>query len=269
MNLSNQVAGVDGRQGEPYGLKPLKYYMNPDDMEPSVAQIELFFRSTMRKIHNRYEDKKEMEKDREKWKDIFEELIELPIDNSVYTCYRKLREEAKKSKFELLVETVKEVILTRKKSKVNPNSIRDIKQGPYESVESYNKRFYKALKESEIELDKEITGILSPSDPSPRKNQKYLRSELFYTYKQGLQDKIRSRFPALQVNDMCLDNAMNQAIGIEIENNRLNDCSQRANTNPEFYANQNRKSEDNNKICYNCGKRGHYRKHCRKPRNYF
>uniref|UniRef100_A0A913I586 Integrase catalytic domain-containing protein n=1 Tax=Strongyloides stercoralis TaxID=6248 RepID=A0A913I586_STRER len=128
MNLSNQVAGVDGRQGEPYGLKPLKYYMNPDDMEPSVAQIELFFKNTMRKIRNQCEGKTEMEKDREKWKDIFEELIELPIDNSVYTCYRKLREEAKKSKFELLVETVKEVILTRKKSKVNPNSIRDIKQ---------------------------------------------------------------------------------------------------------------------------------------------
>lgn len=38
----------------------------------------------MRKIRNQYKDLKDMEKDREKWKDIFKELIELPINNPVY-----------------------------------------------------------------------------------------------------------------------------------------------------------------------------------------
>lgn len=46
--------------------------------------MELFFNNTMRKIRNQYKDLKDMEKDREKWKDIFKELIELPINNPVY-----------------------------------------------------------------------------------------------------------------------------------------------------------------------------------------
>uniref|UniRef100_A0A0K0ER72 CCHC-type domain-containing protein n=1 Tax=Strongyloides stercoralis TaxID=6248 RepID=A0A0K0ER72_STRER len=218
MNQLSNVAESEGRHAELFGLKPLKYYMNSNDIE------------------------------------------------------QKLRGEAKRSKFELLVDAVKEVVMARKKSKVNPNAIRDIHQGPLESVESYIKRFYDAVHESEIVLSKEITGILSPEDPLPKDNQKYLRTELFYIYKQGLQDRIKSRFPALQVEQMCLDNAMNQAISIEAENKRLLDCRQRSINKPRFNVNQvvvrdsqARETEEKDQICHNCGVKGHLKKQCKKP----
>uniref|UniRef100_A0A0K0DTT2 GLOBIN domain-containing protein n=1 Tax=Strongyloides stercoralis TaxID=6248 RepID=A0A0K0DTT2_STRER len=76
MNQLSNVAKSEGRHAKLFGLKSLKCYMNPNDIEPSVAQMELFFNNTMRKIRNQCKDPLDIEKDREKWKDIFEELIE-------------------------------------------------------------------------------------------------------------------------------------------------------------------------------------------------
>uniref|UniRef100_A0A0K0EA89 CCHC-type domain-containing protein n=1 Tax=Strongyloides stercoralis TaxID=6248 RepID=A0A0K0EA89_STRER len=234
----NKITNQENSYKEPFNLKPLKYYMDGDEREPSLSAIELFFNNTLRKIKNSVEDPEEIERNREKWKDIFEELIELPINNSIYTCYKKLREEGKNSQFQILIETVRDVIISKRKTKINPNSIRDIKQSPLETVESFNKRFYQALKESEIEMNKNLIGMLTTNEPMPKGLEKYMRTELFYIYKQSLQEKIRTKFPLIQPRDMCLENAMNQAMNIEMENIRLQDCNQRSNFKPRHYVHQ-------------------------------
>uniref|UniRef100_A0A0N5BYS3 CCHC-type domain-containing protein n=1 Tax=Strongyloides papillosus TaxID=174720 RepID=A0A0N5BYS3_STREA len=238
------------------GTKPLSYFMNNDDQDPTAVAVDQFFGTNMEVIRLVYPNIHEREAIREELKSHFETLLCKPPGNSLLSCYKKWRAVSPNCQFGFLIGMVRKAYARQTSVKANLQLMKSWKQRGDETVHDYNLRYLRKMKE----IYPDFENTLYKKATLPDGSLDYWRMEIAGVYMASLLPALRKKMPLLAPNDKCLEIAMITAEFCEEEYadryRKANEVNERKGGAVFF----NRVGNENEQlICHNCGNKGHAR----------